>query len=70
MVFPRQWISGAGDPRNKVHILIGKSDPTNPDPHKQQTIVIIPSDTKGVTVVRPLGVMGYDDAPEGHCEVM
>lgn len=49
---------------------MGKSDPTNPNPHLQQSIVIIPSDTKGVKVVRPMQVLGYDDAPEGHCEVM
>ncbi|GHJ87300.1 hypothetical protein NliqN6_3702 [Naganishia liquefaciens] len=64
------WISGAGDPRNKIHILIGLSDPENPSPHKRHTIVLIPPSTKGVKVVRPLKVFGYDDAPEGHCEVL
>ena len=67
--FP-QWISGAGDPRNKIHILIGLSDPENPSPHKRHTIVLIPPSTPGVKVVRPLKVFGYDDAPEGHCEVV
>jgi acyl-CoA dehydrogenase len=67
---PLQWISGAGDPRNKIHILIGLSDPENPSPHKRHTIVLIPPSTKGVKVVRPLKVFGYDDAPEGHCEVL
>lgn len=65
-----QWISGAGDPRNKIHILIGLSDPENPSPHKRHTIVLIPPSTPGVKVVRPLKVFGYDDAPEGHCEVV
>lgn len=64
------WISGAGDPRCKVHLLMGKSDPTNPNPHKQQTIVIIPANTKGVNIIRPMRVMNWDDAPEGHCEIM
>jgi acyl-CoA dehydrogenase len=63
------WISGAGDPRNAIHILIGLSDPTNPSPHQRHTIVLIPPNTPGVTIVRPMMVMGYDDAPEGHCEV-
>jgi acyl-CoA dehydrogenase len=65
-----QWISGAGDPRNRIHILIGLSDPSNPDPHKRHTIVLIPPNTPGVKIVRPMTVMGYDDAPEGHCEVL
>lgn len=63
------WISGAGDPRNRIHILIGLSDPENPDKHKRHTIVLIPPQTPGVKVVRPMKVFGYDDAPEGHCEV-
>lgn len=63
------WISGAGDPRNKIHILIGLSDPENPSPHKRHTIVLIPPNTPGVQIVRPMSVFGYDDAPEGHCEV-
>lgn len=66
----RQWISGAGDPRNKIHILIGLSDPENPSKHQRHTIVLIPPSTPGVKVVRPLKVFGYDDAPEGHCEVL
>ncbi len=64
------WISGAGDPRNEIHILIALSDPKNPSPHKRHTIVLIPPGTKGVTIKRPLSVFGYDDAPEGHCEVI
>lgn len=64
------WISGAGDPRCKVHLLLGKSDPDNPSAYAQQSMVIIPSNTPGVNVVRPMQVFGYDDAPEGHCEVI
>ncbi|KAI7863210.1 acyl-CoA dehydrogenase/oxidase [Spinellus fusiger] len=64
------WISGAGDPRCAVYLLMGKSDPTNTNQHKQQSIVIIPADTPGITVVRPMMVFGYDDAPEGHCEIL
>lgn len=62
------WISGAGDPRCKVYIFMGK---TNPDAgrHEQQSMVVIPADTPGITVVRPLTVFGYDDAPHGHCEI-
>ena len=65
-----RFISGAGDPRCKVHLVMGKSDPTNQNVHAQQSIVIVPADAPGVTVVRPMSVFGYDDAPEGHCEVI
>ncbi|CAE6462564.1 unnamed protein product [Rhizoctonia solani] len=64
------WISGAGDHRTRVHLVMGKSDPTNPSPYQQQSIVIVPADAPGVRVVRPMQVFGYDDAPEGHCEVI
>ena len=67
---PNRWISGAGDHRTSVHLVMGKSDPTNPSPYQQQTIVIVPADAPGVRVVRPMQVFGYDDAPEGHCEVI
>ena len=63
------WTSGAGDPRCKIYILMGKTDPNAPR-HSQQSMILVPSDTKGVTVVRPLSVFGYDDAPHGHCEVI
>ncbi|KAF9437933.1 hypothetical protein BGZ76_010476 [Entomortierella beljakovae] len=63
------WISGAGDPRCKVYLVMGKSDPGNENRYRQQSIVIVPADTPGVEVVRPMTVFGYDDAPEGHCEV-
>ncbi|KIJ70319.1 hypothetical protein HYDPIDRAFT_23435 [Hydnomerulius pinastri MD-312] len=64
------WISGAGDPRTKLHLVMGKSDPENPNGYKQQSVVIVPADAPGVRVVRPMEVFGYDDAPEGHCEVI
>ena len=64
------WISGAGDPRCAVYLLMGKTDPDNKNPHRQQSIVIIPADAPGVTVVRAMKVFGYDDAPEGHCEIL
>ncbi|GAA97689.1 hypothetical protein E5Q_04367 [Mixia osmundae IAM 14324] len=64
------WISGAGDPRCKVHLVMGKSDPDNSNKHRQQSIVWIPADAPGVTIVRPMQVFGYDDAPEGHMEVL
>ncbi|KAF9383755.1 hypothetical protein CPB97_006192 [Podila verticillata] len=63
------WISGAGDPRCKVYLVMGKSDPNNESKYRQQSIVIVPADAPGVQVVRPMHVFGYDDAPEGHCEV-
>ncbi|MBA3598476.1 MAG: acyl-CoA dehydrogenase family protein [Methylibium sp.] len=62
------WISGAGDPRCAIYIFMGKTDPEAPR-HSQQSIILVPSDTKGITVVRPLSVFGYDDAPHGHCEI-
>ena len=63
------WTSGAGDPRCKIYIVMGKTDPNAPR-HSQQSMILVPADTKGVTVVRPLSVFGYDDAPHGHCEVI
>ncbi|EIN10694.1 acyl-CoA dehydrogenase NM domain-like protein [Punctularia strigosozonata HHB-11173 SS5] len=64
------YISGAGDPRCKVHLVMGKSDPENKSPHNQQSVVIVPADHPGVKVIRAMHVFGYDDAPEGHCEVV
>ena len=65
-----RYISGAGDPRCALHLVLGKSDPNNSDKYRQQSIVIVPANAPGVKVVRPMGVFGYDDAPEGHCEVI
>ena len=62
------WISGAGDPRCKVFITMGKTDPEAPK-HSQQSMIVIPADTPGIRIVRPLNVMGYDDAPHGHMEM-
>lgn len=62
------WISGAADPRCKVFITMGKSDPEAPR-HSQQSMVVIPADTPGIRIVRPLNVLGYDDAPHGHVEM-
>jgi len=63
------WSSGAPDPRCKIFIFMGKSDPTNPDKHKQQSMILVPRDAQGVKIVRWLPVFGYDDAPHGHAEV-
>jgi acyl-CoA dehydrogenase len=62
------WTSGAGDPRCAIYIVMGKTDPTAAR-HAQQSMVLVPANTPGVTVLRPLSVMGYDDAPHGHMEV-
>jgi acyl-CoA dehydrogenase len=62
------WISGAGDPRCAIYILMGKSDPDQPR-HQQQSMILVPADTPGVSVLRPLPVIGYDDAPHGHMEI-
>ncbi len=64
------WSSGANDPRCKVFIFMGKSDPHNPNRHLQQSMIVVPRDTPGVTVLRALPVFGYDDAPHGHGEVL
>ncbi|MCA0241193.1 MAG: acyl-CoA dehydrogenase family protein [Proteobacteria bacterium] len=63
------WTSGAGDPRCKIFIFMGKTDPEAPR-HSQQSMVLVPRDTPGITIKRPLGVFGYDDAPHGHMEVL
>ncbi|EEA24443.1 hypothetical protein TMatcc_007543 [Talaromyces marneffei ATCC 18224] len=60
------WSSGAGDPRCKLYLVMGKSDPQNPDPYRQQSVVIVPADTPGITIHRMMHVFGYDDAPHGH----
>ena len=63
------WTSGAMDPRCKIAIVMGKTNPDAPK-HQQQSMVLVPMDTPGVKVVRPLTVFGYDDAPHGHAEVV
>ena len=63
------WSSGASDPRCKIIIFMGKSDPNNSDKYRQQSMILVPRDTKGVNVVRSLPVFGYDDAPHGHAEI-
>ena len=62
------WSSGAGDPRCAVYIVMGKTDPEAPR-HSQQSMIIVTANAPGVTVMRPLSVFGYDDAPHGHMEV-
>ena len=63
------WSSGAGDPRCKIAIVMGKTDKSAPR-HQQQSQILVPMDTPGIEVVRMLPVFGYDDAPHGHAEVI
>jgi acyl-CoA dehydrogenase len=63
------WTSGAGDPRCKILIFMGKTDPQNASRHRQQSMILVPMETPGVLVVRNVPVFGYDDAPHGHSEV-
>jgi acyl-CoA dehydrogenase len=66
----RKWfITGAMYARTRLIIVMGKTDPENPDRHKQQSQVLVPRDTPGLTMVRPLTTLGYDDAPVGHAEI-
>lgn len=62
------WTTGAMDPRCSIAIVMGKTDP-DAEKHKQQSMILVPFDTPGVKIVRPLTVFGYDDAPQGHAEV-
>jgi acyl-CoA dehydrogenase len=62
------WSSGAGDPRCRLAIVMGKTDPSA-DRHRQQSMVLMPLDAPGVTIERALTVYGYDDAPHGHMEI-
>jgi acyl-CoA dehydrogenase len=64
------WTSGIGDPRCRLLIVMGKTDPRNPDRHKQQSMILVPRDAAGITLVRMLSVFGYDDAPHGHGELL
>lgn len=63
------WTSGAGDPRCKISIFMGKNDP-DAAKHEQQSMILVPMDTPGVNVVRKLSVFGYDHAPHGHAEII
>jgi acyl-CoA dehydrogenase len=63
------WSSGAGDPRCKIAILMGKTNPSAPA-HQQQSMILVPLDTPGVKIVRMLTVFGYDHAPHGHAEIL
>lgn len=66
----RKWfITGAMYEASKIFIVMGKTDPDNPNRHQQQTQVLVPKDTPGVEIVRPLTTLGYDDAPIGHAEL-
>ena len=63
------WSSGAGDPRCKVYILMGKTDPDNSSRHQQQSMILVPAGTPGVNILHHLNVFGWDDAPHGHMEI-
>jgi acyl-CoA dehydrogenase len=64
------WTTGANSPRCKLIILMGKTDPQNPNRHRQQSMVLLPIETPGIKVLRHLNLFGYDDAPHGHAEVL
>ena len=64
------FITGAMYELTKIFIVMGKSDPDNKDRHKQQTQVLVPKDTAGISIIRPLSTLGYDDAPIGHAEIV
>ena len=64
------WTTGAPDPRCKISIFMGKTDPDNANRHEQQSMILVPMDTPGVKMVRVLPVFGFDDAPHGHAEVL
>ncbi len=67
----RKWfITGAMNEATKIFIVMGKSDPENPSRHLQQTQVLVPKDTPGIKLIRPLTTLGYDDAPIGHAEIV
>ena len=63
------WSSGAMNEACKIIIFMGKTDPDNPDRHKQQSMILIPMDTPGITIIRPLSVFNYADPPFGHAEI-
>src|SRR5581483_140703 len=63
------WSSGAGDPRCRLFIVMGKTEPEAAR-HAQQSMILVPRDAPGVKILRPLTIFGYDDAPHGHMEVV
>ncbi len=63
------WSSGAGDPRCKIYIVMGKTNPDHASRHSQQSMVLVPAGTPGIKILRHLNVFGYDDAPHGHMEI-
>ena len=63
------WSSGAGDPRCKIYIVMGKTNPDHSSRHSQQSMILVPAGTKGISILRHLNVFGYDDAPHGHMEI-
>lgn len=63
------WISGVGDEACKVLIFLGKTNPDGPR-HQQQSMILVPLDTPGITILRPMSVFGYDDAPHGHMDIL
>ncbi len=64
------WTSGAGDPRCKIMIFMGKTAPDDPDRYRQQSMILVPMDAPGVKIEKMLSVFGYDDAPHGHAQVL
>jgi acyl-CoA dehydrogenase len=64
------WSSGSGDPRCKLYIFMGKTDPEGDDVYRQQSMILVPADTPGITIKRSLPVFGYSDAPHGHGEIL
>ncbi|WP_292933329.1 acyl-CoA dehydrogenase family protein [Noviherbaspirillum sp.] len=66
----QKWFtSGASDPRCKILIFMGKTDPNSPNRHRQQSMILVPTEAPGVTILRNMSVFGFDDAPHGHAEV-
>ncbi len=64
------WSSGSGDPRCKLFVFMGKSNPDSDDVYRQQSMILVPSDAPGITIRRSLPVFGYSDAPHGHGEIV
>lgn len=64
------WSSGSGDPRCRLYIFMGKTDPDGADVYRQQSMILVPADSPGITIRRSLPVFGYSDAPHGHGEIL